>query len=186
MKRLIRVAAVLSLPVLLGCLSDPDLPQAATPGGSDEATREGDPQAASDSSPAAADSPGGSPAGVADAPSEPPETADPPKVEPAVERVQAKVGVGEKGRSLDEYEGMIVTPAKSLFAFKERAVFDMQIPKTLQMYEATNGRKPPTHEAFMKDIIEAGMIQLPKLPPGQRYVWDPDKGELMVEKPVNR
>jgi hypothetical protein len=35
----------------------------------------------------------------------------------------------------------------------------------------------------MDKIINTNNLHLPTLPPGQRYVYDPIKGELMVEKP---
>src|SRR5688500_3184448 len=55
--------------------------------------------------------------GVEQAPIEP----APPALE--TERVKAEKGVGNKGRSLDEYEGPVVTPAKTLFTAKERIAF---------------------------------------------------------------
>ena len=41
-----------------------------------------------------------------------------------------------------------------------------------------------SREEFMREIIKNGGIKLPELPRGQRYVYDPKRGELMVEKPV--
>ncbi len=63
-------------------------------------------------------------------------------------------------------------------------VFEIQVPHALQLYEATNGRKPATHEEFMEQIIKANQIELPELPAGQRYIYDSQTGELMVEKPA--
>ncbi len=104
---------------------------------------------------------------------------------PGTTRVPAAVGVGIKGRRLDDPKlvKMIVTPARALFSTRERVVFEMQIPHALQLYEATNGTKPKSHEEFMQQIIQFNQIQLPELPPGQRYVYDPETGELMVERP---
>ena len=110
-----------------------------------------------------------------------------PTVPPAqqdVERVVAKQGVGIKGRSLDQHEGIIVTPAKSLFAFKERAVFEIQLPHALQLYAATNdGKGPQSHDEFMEHIVTENNIKLPQLPPEHRYVFDVETQQLMVEKP---
>jgi len=102
------------------------------------------------------------------------------------QRVPAQVGVGVKGRRLDDPRlvQMIVTPARALFRTRERMVFEVQIPHALQLYEATHGRKPPTHDEFMRQIIQFNQIRLPELPPGQRYVYDPQTGELMVEQPA--
>lgn len=117
-------------------------------------------------------------------PPQPP--AAPPGLPPApdMERVKAEKGVGVKGRSLDPHEGLIVTSAKALFTVRERAVFEIQIPEALKLYKATNDKGPKSHEEFMAQIIDANQIQLPQLPPGQRYVYDPEKEELMVERPA--
>lgn len=105
-----------------------------------------------------------------------------------VERVTADVGVGQRGRTLDQYQGgierMIVEPARTLFAVRERMVFSAQIPQALQLYKATNGRGPISHEDFMRDIVQANNIRLPDLPPGQRYIYDPTSEELLVERPA--
>jgi len=77
-----------------------------------------------------------------------------------------------------------VTPAKAYFSARERIVFEIAVPKALQLYEATNGSPPRSHEEFMTQVIEAQGIKLPELPPGQRYVYDPQTKELMVERPA--
>jgi hypothetical protein len=115
----------------------------------------------------------------------------PPAVAPAGQaadmvREKAGVGSGQQGRSLDNETGlgaMIVQPARSLFAFRERAVFEIQIPQALQLFQATQGRAPKSHDEFMAQIIQANNINLPKLPAGHRYMYDADRGELMIEKP---
>lgn len=99
------------------------------------------------------------------------------------ERVEAQAGVGIKGRSLDGYQGPTVTPARAYFSARERIAFDAAVPKALQLYEATNGEAPKSHEQFMTQVIEANSVQLPDLPQGQRYVYDPQTKELMVERP---
>lgn len=108
--------------------------------------------------------------------------------EPETERVRAEVGVGQKGRSLDKYDegvqSVIAQPARSLFAAKERVVFEIQIPKAMQLYKALHGSGPQSHEQFMSEIIEANQIALPQLPSGQRYVYVPETEELMVERPA--
>ncbi|WP_164104183.1 hypothetical protein [Candidatus Laterigemmans baculatus] len=110
--------------------------------------------------------------------------AAPEAAAPAVEQPRrAEVGVGRQGRSLDDETGVgrvIAQPAVSLFAVRERAVFDIQIPKAMQLFEATEGRKPKSHEEFMQRIIAANQIQLPELPTGSEYRYEPDKGELWV------
>jgi hypothetical protein len=62
-------------------------------------------------------------------------------------------------------------------------VFETQIPKFMQLFKATEGRNPKSHEEFMNKIIKANYVKLPELPAGQTYVYDPQLGELMVQKP---
>ena len=101
-------------------------------------------------------------------------------------RVKAEVGVGVKGRRLDDpnLNKMIVTPARTLFRTQERVVFEITVPHAIQLYEATKGMRIKTSEEFMEHIIRANQIQLPELPAGQRYIYEPLSGELMVEKPA--
>jgi hypothetical protein len=80
-------------------------------------------------------------------------------------------------------QGAIAQPARSLFAFQERTVFEIQIPKAIQLFEATNGRKVKSHEEFMTSIIKANRINLPELPQGKQYYYDVQRGELMVYGP---
>lgn len=124
-----------------------------------------------------------------------PDVQPPPSTPPAFDpnlpsadgqRVVAEAGVGKQGQSLQNEQGigaMIVQPARSLFAVKQRLVFEVQIPKAMQSFEAIEGRKPRTHDEYMNKIIKANLIKLPELPAGQSYVYDPDLGELMVHKP---
>ena len=111
-----------------------------------------------------------------------PAPASPPPQEDT-ERVKAEKGVGIKGRSLDQYEGVLVTPAKAYFSARERIVFEIQVPNALNLYKASEGHAPKTHDEFMKKIVQANQIKLPPLPPGHKYVYDPMTEQLMVERP---
>lgn len=117
------------------------------------------------------------------APSPPPAPATTPSVESATERVKAEKGVGIKGRSLDQYEGVIVTPAKAYFSARERIAFEIAVPHALNLYKASEGHAPKTHEEFMEKIVEFNQIKLPLLPQGHKYVYDPMTEQLMVERP---
>ncbi|MFN0016737.1 MAG: hypothetical protein ACKVP0_00675 [Pirellulaceae bacterium] len=97
---------------------------------------------------------------------------------------KAGVGSGKKGRSLDKHEGIVVTPAKTLFAAKEKIKFEIEIPHTLNLYKALEGSAPKSHDEFMEKIIKANNISLPELPEGHKYVYDPMTETLMVEKPA--
>jgi len=112
-----------------------------------------------------------------------PQASPQPTADPNTERVKAEKGVGLKGRSLDEYEGPLVTPAKAFFAAKERIAFEIEVPHALQLYEASSGEAPKTHDEFMENVIKANQIKLPVLPPGHKYVYDPATKQLMVERP---
>lgn len=105
---------------------------------------------------------------------------------PKMERIKAETGVGKQGQRLENPDLVqsIITPARALFRTRQRVVFDIQIPQAMQLYKALNGKSPETHDEFMQQIIKANRIQLPKLPEGQRYVYDPEKKELMVERPT--
>ncbi|WP_425616528.1 hypothetical protein NA78x_000176 [Anatilimnocola sp. NA78] len=107
----------------------------------------------------------------------------PPALPPG-ESVKAEVGVGAKGRSLDNETGFIVEPAKTLFAFREKAVFDISIPSAMKLFEASEGRYPNSDEEFMQKIIKDNNIKLPVLPAGQIYYYDPETHDLMVRKPA--
>lgn len=95
------------------------------------------------------------------------------------EAVAADVGVGIKGRSLDDYEGAVVTPAKAFFAAREIVAFRIAIPSALNTYEALNG-DIKTHEEFMEKIIAENNIKLPELPTDARYHYNVEKKELEV------
>lgn len=99
------------------------------------------------------------------------------------ERVVAEAGVGKKGQSLKNDTGIVVEPVKQLIRFEQKAVFDLQIKPALELYRGSTGSYPKTHEEFMQKIIKENGISLPELPAGQRYVFDPEQGQLMVERP---
>jgi hypothetical protein len=103
-----------------------------------------------------------------------------------VVRIPAEPGVWEQGRSLQGETGvggMIVQPARTLFAVKERLTFDM-VKANLDRFQALEGRTPNSHDEFMQKIVKEGGIKLPRLPEGQRFVYDPERKELMVEGPA--
>ena len=142
--------------------------------------------------PSASSGPAPGPSNVSAPPPPPPGATDPdganvvqaeepaPPEEPAVEREVARVGVGKKGRN---YGGGVITePIRQYFRASQRInLLNMQ--HAMRLYKAEHGKLPATHEDFMTKIIEANSIELPELPDGERYVYDPEKGELMVERP---
>ncbi|NMC19425.1 MAG: hypothetical protein GYA33_03295 [Thermogutta sp.] len=115
-------------------------------------------------------------------PSPPAAAPQPGPTGPAVVSVPAQVGVGQKGRTLSQ-PGFLTTPVYAYFRSQEMVAFRIQVPHAMQLFKATNGRAPQSHEEFWREIIEANGIKLPQLPPGHRYVYDPAREELMVEQP---
>ncbi len=100
---------------------------------------------------------------------------------PGTERVEAGVGVGAKGHY---GSGVVMTPLDVYWRAQERITFNVQIEKAMQMYKAEHDNKgPATHEEFMQKIVKEGMINLPRLPDGHRYLYDPKTEKLMVERP---
>lgn len=137
------------------------------------------------------------PAPVAPAPTAPAGTASPattpvnnnpaaPPAAPGTERVTAKAGEGKRGQSLKNETGIFVEPAKAFFRVEQRTVFEFQVPQALSLFKASEGRAPKSQEEFMTKIIAANNIKLPELPAGNKYVYDPQREELMVEKPVQK
>jgi hypothetical protein len=65
--------------------------------------------------------------------------------------------------------------------FMQDQILGATIQKTLDLYVAQNdGKYPKTNDEYMEHIIKEGMIQLPELPPGQEYFYDPSDHELKV------
>ena len=54
----------------------------------------------------------------------------------------------------------------------------------MNKYKAFKGQAPQSHEEFMKEIIEANAINLPELPPGDKYFYDAKTEQLMVQHPA--
>ncbi|MDD3588491.1 MAG: hypothetical protein PHQ75_15020 [Thermoguttaceae bacterium] len=96
---------------------------------------------------------------------------------------KADVGVTGKGQFADSAEkpGAIITvPLATYFVAQEMAVFRIQIPEALKLYNATNGHYPETQEEFMQQIVQANNIVLPKLKEGDSYFYDVKTATLMV------
>ncbi len=104
----------------------------------------------------------------------------PPPPPPGVNTVQEEAQPGVTGKGQDYGGGLITTPVAAYFSTGERIVFNIQIPHTLRNYTALHG-PPKTHEEFMEKVIKG--IALPDLPDGHRYVFDPERQQLMVEHP---
>ncbi|AMV34862.1 hypothetical protein VN12_22235 [Pirellula sp. SH-Sr6A] len=98
---------------------------------------------------------------------------------------KAETGVTGKGKSLDDVSDynpvkFISGPASAFLKTKERVFFEIQLPKSLQLFQATHGRVPKSHEEFMQEVM-APPMKMPDLPQGLQYRYRPDLGELWVE-----
>ncbi len=110
-------------------------------------------------------------------------TANAPAAPATITAQKAVAGVGKRGQSLNDNTGIaqaISAGPATLLNFEQKAVFDIQIPKALQLFQATEGRFPKSHEEFMQKIVEANRLALPELPAGAVYVFNTEQGELWV------
>jgi hypothetical protein len=111
--------------------------------------------------------------------------AAPAAAEPEMERVKAAAGVGIKGRSLDEYEGVVVTPAKTYFTARERIFFEIEFPGNYRIWRQTVDAAPQNYDELKSQFLDPlGLTaKMPQLPQGHKYVWDAAIEELQVERP---
>ncbi|HOM17811.1 MAG TPA: hypothetical protein PLQ00_10810 [Thermoguttaceae bacterium] len=98
---------------------------------------------------------------------------------PTVVREKAVVGVSPKGQGYGG--GLITEPISVYFKAPQMVVFRIQIPHAMNLYRGVHGHFPKTHQEFMEKIIQENGIQLPPLPPGARYVYDPQKAAQMPQ-----
>ena len=107
-----------------------------------------------------------------------------PAEEPAPKTEVREVQIGDDRRGHYEKHEFIAAPIGVYF----RATQGMELERitaAINLYKAMNDNKPPaTEEIFMKEVIEANRIKLPQLKEGWKYLYDPETGKLMVEKPV--
>jgi hypothetical protein len=103
-----------------------------------------------------------------------------PSPPPQMERVKATMDtVGTKGK--DYGEGPIATPLSLRWRIPDKVTL-LTVQHCINLYWGLEGHYPATHEEFMEKVVAANMIKLPDLPMGQRYVYDVETHELMVER----
>lgn len=106
---------------------------------------------------------------------------------PKTEQVELKEGFTGKGQygqgGGEKPMDLLTVPIGQHFTVRERLLL-MQIQDAENKFKAMNDDKlPATHEEYMEKIIKENMIKLPNLDDGQRYLFDPKQGKLMIEKP---
>jgi hypothetical protein len=109
-----------------------------------------------------------------------------PASQPEKTQEKAQAGATGRGNYGSGFGGGFGTTALSTYVRVEERAGYLQVDQALKLYKATNGELPKSHEEFMEKIIKANNINLPKLAPGAKYVYDPEKGELMIEKEVEK
>jgi hypothetical protein len=77
--------------------------------------------------------------------------------------------------------GLITEPVHQFFSMRNLITWD-QIKHDMDIWQAIHNRYPKTAQEFQKEILEPANIELPELPRGNRYVYDPKTGELMVAR----
>jgi len=95
----------------------------------------------------------------------------------------AGVGVTHKANWEDSSEvpmSIVTVPLATYFKAQEMAVFNMQIPSAMNLYQAETGEFPKSEEEFMTQIIKKNQIILPALPEGDTYFYDVPSHTLMV------
>jgi hypothetical protein len=106
-----------------------------------------------------------------------------PPAAPSLPAQKATAGVGKQGEKLlghNDAQRIISGPASELFQLRQRAVFDIQIPQALNLYKATHGRAPRSHEEFVSQVLQPNGIALPELRTGMVYQFNTEKEELWV------
>lgn len=104
---------------------------------------------------------------------------------PEAEYVEKKAdvgatGKGEYGVTSEQPMSIVTVPVSTYFKAQEMAVFRMQIPSAMNLFQASEGRYPNSEEEFMTKIIKANQIVLPKLPEGDVYFYDVQARELKI------
>ncbi len=89
-------------------------------------------------------------------------------------------GKGEYGVTSEDPMSIVTVPVSTYFKAQEMAVFRMQIPSAMNLFQASEGRYPNSEEEFMTKIIKANQIVLPKLPEGDVYFYDAQARELKI------
>ncbi len=101
--------------------------------------------------------------------------------EPA--RVEAPQGQPTEKITEDAGDGgiadIVIIPLKTYKKVRTN-LNEIQITHQMKVFEAKSGRKPKDFAEYKKEILDPIRITLPELPDDDRYVFDPEVGELQV------
>lgn len=73
-----------------------------------------------------------------------------------------------------------ITAPTSAYGPMLEQISKTHIEHALNLFNASEGRYPNSHEEFMTAIIKANNIQLPVLPGGKQYQYDVENHKLVV------
>jgi hypothetical protein len=182
MKRLEFGILAVALSIVLGCGEMPPEPASATSAAAPPPAPAppGDGSGGNGNHVASTDAAGATAPATPEAPAE---DGSVPAAAPGSTDEVAQVGVGAKGQNYGG-PGLVTTPIEAYFRAEERIAFEVQIPKAMQLYKAEhNDKGPKTQEEYMNIIIKENGVQLPELPEGEEYFYDPATEQLMVRHP---
>lgn len=84
---------------------------------------------------------------------------------------------GKKSRGVGGYAGAVFGAR----FWAEHQMIINNINHALQLYNATHGNYPKTHDEFMEEIIKFNQIKLPELDEGIEYIYDPEDHTLKTQ-----
>lgn len=70
------------------------------------------------------------------------------------------------------------------YVFSMDRLIEAQIRKGMDLYKASNGHYPKTHEEYMQKIIADGLIELPELESGYEYWYNPEEPFQIYQRSV--
>lgn len=108
------------------------------------------------------------------------ETVESAQPAPPSEPVEFTADSPQKGRRSKAAGGYLGAVGHARF-WAEHELIRLNIVKALDLFNATEGRYPKSHEEFMSKIIEPNNIVLPELPEGEEYIYDPEDHLLKVQ-----
>ncbi|MEM9353083.1 MAG: hypothetical protein AAGA92_08725 [Planctomycetota bacterium] len=107
-------------------------------------------------------------------PDEPPMTSAVPRPVTAKDPLK-----GKRSRRAGGYLGTTV----GTLPWAENEILFIKIKSDLEVYNAMNGDYPQSHEDFMEKFLPQSVQTLPKLEPGDEYLYDPEDNTLKIWRP---
>jgi len=86
----------------------------------------------------------------------------------------------EKGRKSKEAGGYLGSVAHAHFWAKHELI-RIQLQNQMNVFNAINDRWPKDWDEYQKEIVKPLGLELPELPEGQEFVYDPADHELKVQ-----